>query len=205
MKIKHIFFGVCASGLFFSQQAQAQNENGILKDLSIEAGYGFNAAFSPNKNISVGDYSGFHSFHAGLRYDINGIWGVRGTVGFAKFEDKNNSDLGLKQTSLMLEATYAILQATQSTENNNPFELTAHAGLGLAKAKSNSLSGSDMMGNFQVGVMPSYAFSSQLSLFLDVAYHLNFNQDYGYNGLGIDQTSGSYLTTNLGLVVKLGK
>lgn len=204
MNVKNIFFGACVSAFLISNTATAQEGEGIIKDLSIEAGYGFNTPFSPKENITTGDYSGFNSFHVGLRYAFNKEWGLRGTFGFAKFENKDISDLGVKQSRLMLEALYNVSYAVSGVENQ-PFEVLAHAGLGLSQAKSHSNSGKDMMGSFQIGVLPTYNISSQVSVFLDVVYHLNFSQNYGYNGLSIDQTSGSFLTTNLGVAVKLGK
>ncbi len=203
MKMKHIL-GAFAGTLLFASQVHAQQGEGILNSLSLEAGYGFNTPFGPTDGIKAGDFTGFNSFHAGVRYQINDLWGIRGTYAFNKFEHKDNGDFGLKQSRLMLEAMFNVTTAINGSGDLTPFELFAHGGLGLSQGKSNMLKGEDMMGNFQIGIMPSYNINERISVFLDATYVMNFSQNFGYNGLKIDKTSGSFLSANLGVSVKLG-
>lgn len=203
MKMKHIL-GAFAGTLLFAGQLYAQEKEGILNNLSLEAGYGFNMPFGPADGIKTGDFGGFNSFHAGVRYHINDLWGVRGTFAFNKFEHKDNSNFGVKQSRLMLEAMFNVTNAIKGSGELTPFEVFAHGGLGLSQGKSNTLKGEDMMGNFQIGIMPSYNINERISVFLDATYVMSFSQDFGYHGLTIDQTSGSFLSANLGVSVKLG-
>lgn len=189
-------------GLILSVQAtQAQNK-ALWDNLSVEGQYGMNTALSPKEGITTGDYSGFNFFQLGIMYHIDDIWGVRGTFANSKFTHKDLDDSGVKYSRLMLEATYNILTAVNLTPQN--FDITAHAGLGLASGKSESKSGSDMVGVAQIGIMPKYSFSHRIAVFVDGTFVNQFSQDYGFNGLNVKQGSGSYLNIGLGVQVRLG-
>ncbi|MEG1377821.1 MAG: transporter, partial [Myroides sp.] len=86
-----------------------------------------------------------------------------------------------------------------------PFDVTAHAGFGLASGNSESLSGNDIAGVAQIGIMPKYNFTSQFSVFIDGTFVNQFSQDYGFNGTAIKQGSGSYFNVGLGVQYKFKK
>lgn len=181
----------------------AQTNSALWDNLSLEGQYGMNSALSPKEGLTTSDYSGFNFFQFGLNYHVDDIWGVRGTFASSNFKHKDMNNLGVMYNKLMLEATYNILTAVN--QNPQSFEITAHAGLGLASGKSESLSGKDLAGVAQIGIMPKYNFSSRIAVFLDGTFVNQFSQDYGFNGLTIDQGTGSYLNIGLGVQVRLGR
>jgi len=188
---------------------QAQ-EGSFLDKVSLEAAYGYNLALSPD-NIETADVSGFNTLQLGAVYQIDEIWGVRGTYSNTTFKHKDFSDAGITYNKLTAEATFNILEAINPSAmptTAETFQLGAHAGFGLNFGKSKVTDETDSMGNFQIGVRPQYNVSQRIGIFLDGTYIMNFKQNYGYNGVGIlgeEETTGSYLTGLIGVSVKLGK
>ncbi len=189
---------VCAS-----QYGFAQSQGSVFDNLSIEAQYGLNSALSPNEGITTSDYSGFNFFQLGLTYHIDEVWGVRGTFASSNFKHEDIDASGVKYSRLMLEATYNIL--TAANRMIQPFDVTAHAGLGLASGNSEVLNGNDMAGVAQIGIMPKYYFTPQFSVFIDGTFVNQFSQDFGFDGLGVKQGSGSYFNVGLGVQYKFRK
>jgi len=187
-----------------NEQAQAQTQGSVFDNLSVEAQYGLNSALSPNEGITTSDYSGFNFFQLGLNYHLNDVWGIRGTFASSKFKHKDVKDHGVKYNKLMLEATYNIFAAVNGGMMQ-PFDVSAHAGFGLASGKSESLGDNDIAGVAQIGIMPKYNFTSQFSVFIDGTFVNQFSQDYGFNGAAIKQGSGSYVNVGLGVQYKFKK
>ena len=183
--------------VLLAQNIQAQANRALWDNLSIEVQYGMNAALSPKDGITTSDYSGFKFFQAGINYQIDDVWGVRGTFASSNFQHKDFDDLGVKYGKLTLEATYNILTAVNGMIQ--PFDVTAHAGFGLGSGKSESLKGTDMVGVAQIGIMPKYNITNQFAVFLDGTFVNHFSQDYGFNGSGIKQGSASYFNAGLGV------
>ncbi|HLW41994.1 MAG TPA: outer membrane beta-barrel protein [Flavobacterium sp.] len=206
MKKKTIKKNLIACGVVLTAQfAQAQQAPDIWKNLSIEGQYGMNSALSPSEGITTGDYSGFNFFQLGLIYHIDDVWGVRGTFASSKFEHENINNSGVNFSRLMLEATYNILTGINGRAafgTVSDFDITAHAGFGLGQGKSDARSGTDMIGVAQIGLMPKYNFSQNVAVFLDATFVNQFSQDFGFNGLGIEQGSGSYLNLGLGVQIR---
>lgn len=200
-RFKSILIVACL--VFVSKNAQAQTSPSVFDNLSIEAQYGLNSALSPNEGITTSDYSGFNFFQLGLTYHIDEVWGVRGTFASSNFKHKDVDGFGVKYNKLMLEATYNILTAANGMIQ--PFDVTAHAGLGLASGNSEVLSGNDLTGVAQIGIMPKYYFNSQFAVFIDGTFVNQFSQDYGFDGLGVKQGSGSYFNVGLGVQYKFRK
>ena len=158
-------------------------EGSFFNQVSLEASYGYNLALSPD-NVDRTDFSGFNTLQLGATYQINPLWGVRGTYSNTTFKHKDNSDIGI---------TYN--------------KLTAHAGLGLNFGKSKVTDETDAMGNVQIGIRPQYNVTNRIGIFLDGTYIMNFKQNYGFNGMSIpgeDETTGGYVTGLIGVTVKLG-
>lgn len=203
MKKSIIAFALLAG--LFTAQAQ-EKKSSFLDKVKLEAGWGLNVPTAPNEGISRMDYSGVGSFYVGANYELNTLWGMRGTYAYNKFEDKNDSSFGSTHHKLMAEATYNIIRSIQDN-GQQPFELFGHAGFGLTFGSSELVSGTDMMGTFQVGVLPTYHVSNRISIQLDAACVVNFNQDYGYHGgpakLNGKSTTGSYFVANIGVAVQL--
>lgn len=196
--------------LAFSAKMQAQEQgSSFLNKVMLEAAYGYNQAFSPD-NVDRTDVSGLKTLQLGANYQINALWGVRGTYSNTQFVHKDNDDLGVTYNKITAEATFGVLKAIYGPEHKevSRFDVVAHAGFGLNFGKSKANDSSDTMGNFQIGLKPTYAITDRVGVFVDGTYILNFSQNNGYNGLAIpgeDKTSGSYVTGLIGVSIKLGK
>ena len=190
--------------LSFTPFVKGQTNNSVINKISLEAQYGLNSALSPNEGITTSDFSGFKFFQFGLNYHINDIWGVRGSFAMSNFQHKDVNEAGVKYSKLTLEATYNIFTAVNQG-TLQPFDVSAHAGFGLGLGKSETLSGEDMVGIAQIGIMPKYNFTEQFSVFIDGTFVNQFSQDYGFNGIGIKQGSGSYFNVGLGVQYRFGK
>lgn len=190
------------------QQSNAQ-QGSFLDNISLEAAYGYNMALSPD-NIETADVSGFNTVQLGLNYQINDIWGVRGTYSNTTFKHKDVNNASINYNKLTAEATFNVMQAVNASAypTSSAFQLVAHAGAGLNFGKSKVTNKTDSMGNLQVGIKPQYNISNRIGVFLDGTYIMNFKQNYGFNGMripGESETTGSYVTGLIGVAVKLGK
>ena len=187
---------------------QAQ-EGRFLDNVSLEASYGYNLALSPNTAIETADFSGFNTLQLGATYQINHLWGVRGTYSNTTFNHKDLDNVGVTYNKLTAEATFNVLEAINPSTMpmQQAFELSAHAGLGLNFGKSKVTDATDTMANFQIGIRPQYNVTNRVGIFLDGTYIMNFKQNYGFNGMAIpgeDETTGGYVTGLIGVTVKLG-
>ncbi|MBW3517572.1 hypothetical protein [Flavobacterium sp. NKUCC04_CG] len=186
-------------------KTQAQQSD-FLSRTTLEAGLGYHRPTAPSDNITTSDFAGFKSFYAGALYEIDELWGLRATYAYNAFEHKDEKATGLKIHKVVAEVTLNIISTIQQ-QTSTPFEVMAHAGLGLSLGKSEIKSGSDMMGNIQMGIMPKYHISEQWSLLVDASYVLNFSQDYGYQGAAAQISGksaiGGYFLANLGVAYKL--
>lgn len=183
-------------------------EGSFFNQVSLEASYGYNLALSPD-NVDRTDFSGFNTLQLGATYQINPLWGVRGTYSNTTFKHKDNSDMGITYNKLTAEATFNVLEAINPSAMpmQQAFELSAHAGLGLNFGKSKVTEETDAMANFQIGIRPQYNVTSRVGIFLDGTYIMNFKQNYGFNGMAIpgeSETTGGYVTGLIGVTVKLG-
>lgn len=203
MRSKFKSFLTVTGFVLLVQNINAQANTAVWDHLSVEVQYGMNTALSPKEGIATSDYSGFKFFQVGVNYHVNDIWGVRGTFAMSDFKHKDLAGLGVNYKKLVLEGTYNILTAVNKAPQL--FDITAHAGLGLGLGASETLKEDDMVGVFQIGLMPKYNFNSRVAAFADATYVNQFSQDYGFNGLAIKQGSGSYFTVGVGVQVQLGK
>ncbi|SFJ27995.1 hypothetical protein [Myroides guanonis] len=204
---KQLILGITllATGLF-SVQAQ-DNSSEFLANTTFELGWGYNIPMSPTDGIKAGDFSGVNSLYVGAHYQLDDFWGLRGTYAYNGFKDKDNSDFGLTFHKFMLESTFNISKAISGVSTQTPFEVLSHTGLGISVGKSELKSGSDNIGNVQIGLMPRYNITDKISVHLDATYVINFSQNYGYNGGPAvengDSATGGYFTANLGVALKL--
>lgn len=197
----NVLLALTVLGSLYTSYAQTSynNSNGVLNRLTVEASYGYNMALLPKGNIEVADYNGFKTFQVGLRLAIDEKWGVRGTFMNSSFQHNDFSDSGISINKLVAEGTYDFLDKSVSPS----FQLMGHAGLGIGFIKSESLNGTDTAGVFQLGVTPEYKATDRLGIFLDLTYIMNLSQNYGFNGLSIDKSSGSFFVPSLGVSFQL--
>ena len=183
-------------------------EGSFFNQVSLEASYGYNLALSPD-NVDRTDFSGFNTLQLGATYQINPLWGVRGTYSNTTFKHKDLDNVGITYNKLTAEATFNVLEAISPSTMpmQQAFELSAHAGLGLNFGKSKVTDETDTMANFQIGIRPQYNVTNRVGIFLDGTYIMNFKQNYGFNGMAIpgeDETTGGYVAGLIGVTVKLG-
>lgn len=201
MNIKRLILAAAITvGATAMSQAQSSDLHGtdFWSRTTIEAGYGLNMPFSPEPSAGeAADYSTFGSLHLGARYQIDGLWSVRGTYEMNKFEHKDNSNYGATFHKVALEAMFDISAATAMESD---FGVHAHAGLGIGMFKSETLS-DDKVGSVQLGLMPSYKLSENFSVFLDATGVMTISQDYGFDGLPVNGSDNSamMLTTRIGV------
>jgi len=189
------------------QQSNAQ-QGSFLDKVSLEVAYGYNMALTPD-NVETADVSGFNTVQLGANYQINNLWGVRGTYSNTTFKHKNFDNASINYNKLTAEATFNVLNAINNAKfpTTSTFGLAAHAGFGLNFGKSKATDATDAMGNFQIGIKPQYNVSNRIGIFLDGTYIMNFKQNYGFNGMSIpgeSETTGSYVTGLIGVAIKLG-
>ncbi len=199
---------IVAIAVTFVQQASAQQAS-FLDKVSLEAGYGYNMALRPD-NIETSDVSGFNTVQLGLNYQINDIWGVRGTYSNTTFKHKDVENASINYNKLTAEATFNVMEAVNASAypTSSTFQLVAHTGAGLNFGKSKATDQTDMIANFQIGIKPQYNITNRIGVFLDGTYIMNFKQNYGFNGMAIpgeSETTGSYVTGLIGVAVKLGR
>ena len=118
---------------------QAKAQEGFLDKVALEAAYGVSMPITPTATIKAADFNSLTNFQVGATYQINALWGGRGTYAYHQFEHKDFSDLGVTFHKLMAEATFNVLEAinpTVSPTHTTTFEVIAHAGIGGAFAKS---------------------------------------------------------------------
>lgn len=198
------FVVIATVAILSINQSNAQ-EGTFFDKVSLEAGYGYNLALSPDSADRT-EVSGLNTIQLGANYQINNLWGVRGTYSNTTFKHKDIDNVGVNYNKLTAEATFQVLQAISPSES--PFQVAAHAGFGLNFGKSKATNEADTMGNFQIGIKPEYRITSRIGVFLDGTYIMNFSQNQGFDGLSIpgeDKTTGGYVTGLIGLSVKLGK
>ena len=182
-------------------QTDYSSSNGAIDRIRIEGSYGYNLAISPTDNIETKDYNGFKTLQLGVRIDIDGVWGVRGTYMNTTFQNKNVSSLGMSENKFVAEATYQFFPNAIKPS----FQLLGHAGFGAGFIKSKNTSGTDMVGVVQLGLMPEYNMTSQFSFFADLTYIMNLSQNYGFDGLTIDKSSASIFVPSIGISYKFTK
>ena len=200
---------LAAVAAVFGLTAMNAQQGNFFDQVSIEAAYGYNVALTPS-HLTLADFNGLNTLQLGAAYQINPLWGVRGTYSNTTFKHKDNSNLGITYNKLTAEATFNILEAISPSTMPmvQAFELSAHAGFGLNFGKSKVTDAVDNIGNFQIGVRPQYNVSRTVGVFLDGTYIMNFKQHLDYNGMaltGSKETTGGYVTALLGVAVKLGK
>jgi len=205
MDMKHLdIFIFCVFFSFVGTTKSVAQNNTFMQRVSIEVAAGYNSPISPIDEIPRSEYAGFRNIYVGGNYKINELLGIRLTYGNISFKDKNESSNGLTLHKLMAEGTFNVIQSIEM--DVNPFEVVAHAGIGVSGGKSTLNSGLDNMGTIQLGLMPIYRISNRINLLFDASYVINIRQNYVYNGKqgNIDDSplTGEYLTLAIGLGFK---
>lgn len=199
------FFIILLSSLFTVSVTAQENTPSFLQQFSVEVGSGYHLPFSPNKDLSTSDYSGLGGFNVGANYAHNDLWGIRISYAHNTFVDKNDKSNKFTIQKVMTEATFNIFQSAQPQPT--AFDIMAHTGVGVSLGNGHYLTDTDKMINFQIGLMPLYRITTNLSIQLDATYILNFQQNQGYNGQylydDIRDVTGSYFLLNMGLGVRL--
>lgn len=172
-------------------------DKSFIDQVSVEAGAGYNRSVSSDNKVSENNFAGFRSFYFGTNYEFTNLLGLRLTYSNNSFKDKEISSMGLTYHKFMAEATFNIIESIEMVRS--PFEVVAHAGAGISLGKSKLDPLVDKMGTFQMGVMPQYSITKNISIHADAAYILNLRQNYSYDGTFLD---GDYSMFNFLLGLK---
>src|SRR5690606_8286877 len=205
MKKSTILASVMLLATFGTIQGQQTN---MLDKLSVEVGYGYTLPLTSENTYKSADVAGLKSLHIAANYQINNLWGLRGSYGLNTFTHADLSDFSLTVHQLVAEATFNITEVmnpTISTSTTSPFTVFAHAGAALALGNSKTIDNSAAMGVIKAGVMPMYNTNSNWSVFLDASYNYLLKQNVNYIGLKTTQESSGFLTAQLGIQYRLGK
>lgn len=189
--------------LFASVIDRVHAQESLLKNISVEVGWGANYPLKPAEDfLHPTDYIGFQSFYIGGSYEFNEVWGTRISYGFNRLDDSGYSNLGLELHKIMTEATFDFISAVSSNRKMRPprFDIRLHSGLGLSLGQSTYLrKGYDPSLAFQIGGMPRFEVVKNLYLQIDFVAVINFWQNYDINGIPIHDKVGSYLLSNFGM------
>ncbi|SFI79189.1 hypothetical protein [Myroides guanonis] len=203
---KSIILIALLTGLFVLNTQAQDNKKSFLDRTRFEFGVGVNFPSEPREGVEVKNYAGVGSLYCGAIYELNDLWGVRGTYAYNKFENKEDVSMGSLQHKFVAEVMFDVVGAI-AKQKEQRFELYLHSGAGLSIGRSELKSGTDMMGAFQVGILPNYKISDAVRVHLDLVYVTNFKQDYGYHGgsakFNGKSATGSYLIANIGIAVQL--
>lgn len=212
MKTLLLSFLLLISSLFLGK---AYAQRGLdLQDLfdrtSLEVGVGLHRIMAPTKNVSSSEFSLFQNFNAGLRYELNESWGVRGSYSHHSFEHNDYSHRNLTMHKLMLEVTYSVNGAYSAGyyySNRSNFDLVLHAGLGASLLRGEVYLGKDFIKNVQLGVMPLYKLGKRVALHVDIVYVINASQNYTFSGeyAGPDDRTEGFVSATIGLSILLGR
>lgn len=184
----------------------AQENKTFVQRLSFEAGTGYLIPISESEELSSSDFIGFRNLHVAANFELTDLWGVRFSYANNRFQDKNDSSMGLMHHKLMVEGTFNVIEWIEM--QRNPIEVIIHGGAGLSFGKSKLTSGVDKMGTLQIGVMPLYRITNNISIHLNAEYVANLKQNYGYNGEQFysdgRHVTGEYFVLNFGLGLTFG-
>ncbi len=201
--MKRFYFILLFSSIILIVSNLLAQEKTFIQRLSLEAGGGYSMPVSPSRdNISLSDYSGFRSFYVGANYKLSDLAGLRFTYGNNAFQDTNNSSMGVTYHKFMAEGTFNIIQSLEKSQT--PFELILHGGAGISLGKSKQTSGSDKMGTLQIGIMPQYNITNNISVHVDATYAYNLKQDHFFDGSAMinGHDTGQYFMIGAGINYK---
>lgn len=203
---KSIILIALLTGLFILNTQAQENKKSFLDRTRFEFGVGVNFPLEPREGVEVKNYSGVGSLYCGAIYELNDLWGVRGAYAYNKFENKEDVSMGSLQHKFVAEVMFDVVGSI-AKQKEQRFELYLHSGAGLSIGRSELKSGTDMMGTFQVGILPNYKISEDVGVHLDLVYVTNFKQDYGYHGGPVSfsgkSATGEYMIANIGVSVKM--
>lgn len=184
--------------LIASTTMNAQQKS-FINNVSIETAYGYNIVMSPEVGaVKASDFSSFGTFQLGGHYQIDKQWGVRAYFASTSVKHNKFSDVDSKVHKLVAEATYKILK------NNNPFQLTARAGLGVGVLPNTKNKFSDRVGIVTLGITPSYKIDKQFSVFMDLTQVIQVSQHNAYDRVPLGQTeTGMMFIPSIGVSYKL--
>lgn len=184
----------------------AQENKTFVQRLSFEAGAGYLIPVSVSEGLSSSDFKGFRNFHVATNYELTDLWGLRFSYANNSFQEKNDSSMGLTHHKFVIEGTFNIIEWIEM--QRNPLEVIMHGGAGLSFGKSKVTSGVDKMGTLQIGIMPLYRISNNISIHLNAEYVANLKQNYGYDGEQFyrdgKHVTGEYFVMNFGLGLTFG-
>ncbi len=193
----------------FMTKAQNQDDYQDYNHWSAEVQVGLTKPASP---LASGYHSNVDFFQGdlGVRYMINEYFGLKGTVGYNKFEDAGSS--ANFESNLLrgdLQGVVNVGSLLGFRDWTNTFNVLVHGGAGYAqlKGKKPVKTETDKMGYLTVGVTPQLRLSNHFALTGDASFFGNFRQDRTFDGTGYTNRrgfNGYYLNASIGLTYYFG-
>lgn len=196
----------------YSYQLNAQKsttEKGKFDHWAIDLAAGIHQVDGPLS----GGYSSSVLFQAnfGARYMFNKKFGLRLGFGYNSFSESAIS-LPFKSNlyRASLEGVVNLGNVLDFQNWTKRFNLLAHVGGGFSSLNSMEPieNDADLITHLSVGFTPQFKLSNRVSVFIDLASFINYNQRDNFDGVSnreMRQTNVSYINTSLGLSIALGK
>ena len=203
--MKRISYLICCMIIGALTASLMAQQKPFMHHISVEGGGGYITPISTNRDdIPRSNFAGIRNFYLGANYELSELTGLRFTYSNNNFQDKDDSAMGVTHHKLMAEGTFNIIQWIETVQI--PFEVVAHAGAGISLGRSKPSSGIDKMGTLQVGLMPLFRLTHNISIHADAVYVINLRQNYFYDGrpinVGGKQEVGEYFVLNVGVGVR---
>lgn len=199
---------VLAIFLFLGIHAFSQSDK--YNRWSAELSTGVHVPLAPNDNISRKKYIAFKQFQLAGRYMFDEKFGVKGHFAYNRFENPDNTDMGLGMTRLGLEGVANVGKLLNVDYHIREYVgLLFHAGVGVTFAKPSSVNGTDHMGNLMLGFTGQIKLSERFALLGDMTYINNLKQHYAYNGEvlspNLDTKPGGFVNVSIGIIYNFGE
>ncbi len=202
---------ICYCSLFFlfiGFLASAQEKK--YNHWSAELSTGIHVPLAPGDGISRKKYIAFKQFELAGRYMFNEKLGLKAHYAFNRFENPDNTQMGISMSRIGLEGVVNVGQLLDVDYRiREHIGLLFHTGLGVTFAKPSSVSGTDHMGNILVGFTGQIKLNDRFVLLGDMTYVNNVKQHYGYNGEvltpDLDTKPGGFVNVSIGLIYNIGQ
>ena len=145
----------------------------------------------------------------GVRYMFNNKFGIKGDVGYYKFESADDSqEFETEYYRASIQGVANLGRIMNFETWTNTIGLLAHAGAGYSQFKAENQNYTDRMGNFIIGLTGQVKLSNRIVLTGDFTSITNVRQNYSFDGntrLNTRGFEGGIFTGTVGLTVYLGR
>lgn len=174
---------------------------------SVEVTTGIHVPLEASDLKSRLKYVAFKQFELAGRYMFTEKFGIKGHYGFNSFSDPNKSEMGISLNRVGFEGVANIDKLFNINYRfRERFGLLFHTGVGVTLGKPTDDGDADYMGNLMMGFTGQIKLSGSLTLLGDITYIKNLKQDYGFNGVLLDNSAPhSFVNVSIGIMFSLGQ